>query len=75
MNTAIVTGGAKGIGRAIVKELVQNGINVVANYNTSKEQATKLKQEIEDKGYNIEIYRSRYIKKRRSKRSSRIYKN
>lgn len=74
MSTAIVTGGAKGIGKAIVEELARDGINVVVNYNTSKEQAIKLKQELQAKGQNIEIYRSRCIKKRRSKRTSRIRK-
>lgn len=58
MNTAIVTGGAKGIGRAIVKELAKKGINVVINYNTSKEQAEKLQRELIDNGYKVEIYKA-----------------
>lgn len=58
MNTAIVTGGAKGIGRAIVRELANMGINVVANYNTSEKQAKELKEELKNKGLNIEIFKS-----------------
>ncbi len=58
MNTAIVTGGAKGIGRAIVKEMAKKGINVVINYNTSKEQAKKLQRELTDNGYKVEIYKA-----------------
>lgn len=58
MNTAIVTGGAKGIGGAIVKELANMGINVVANYNTSEKQAKELKEELKSKGLNIEIFKA-----------------
>lgn len=58
MSTAIVTGGAKGIGKAIVKEIAKKGINVVVNYNTSKEQAEKLQKELTDSGYNVEIYKA-----------------
>lgn len=39
---AIVTGGAKGIGEAIVKTLSNDGYYVVINYNTSKEKAETL---------------------------------
>lgn len=39
---AIVTGGAKGIGEAVVKTLVNDGYVVVVNYNKSKEQAEML---------------------------------
>ena len=46
---AIVTGGARGIGKAITETLAQNGIKVIANYNKSKEQAEKLKKELEEK--------------------------
>ena len=39
---AIVTGGSKGIGASIVKNLAQNGYNVILNYNTSFEQAKQI---------------------------------
>ena len=42
MKTAIITGGAKGIGKAIVYELAMKNINIVLNYNTSEEQAKKI---------------------------------
>lgn len=58
MKTAIVTGGAKGIGRAIVEEFAQMGINVVINYNTSKMQAEELKEELISKGYKVEIFKA-----------------
>ena len=60
---AIVTGGAKGIGRAIVVELAKKGIQVVLNYRHSKKQAIKAKQELLEHGYEIEIYQADVAKK------------
>jgi acetoacetyl-CoA reductase len=47
---AIVTGGAKGIGQAITKELAKNGVKVVINYNSSKGSAEKLITELKAEG-------------------------
>ncbi len=46
-SAAIVTGGSRGIGAAIVRELAKNGVNVVINYQSSSEAATALVQEVE----------------------------
>lgn len=43
---AIVTGGTRGIGKAIVKELVNNGCNVVFTYFSSDESARSLEKEL-----------------------------
>lgn len=43
--TAIVTGGTRGIGKAIVKELADNGCNVVFTYYSSEEIAKKIEIE------------------------------
>lgn len=43
---ALVTGGAKGIGEAIVRELAANGYDVVINYLTSEERAENLAKEL-----------------------------
>lgn len=60
---AIVTGGARGIGKAITETLAQNGIKVIANYNKSKEQAEKLKKELEEKNIIIDIIQADISKK------------
>lgn len=61
---AIVTGGAKGIGRAIVESLAQKGIKVILNYNHSEEQAMELKKELSRKGYTVETYKADVSKSR-----------
>jgi len=44
--TAVVTGGARGIGRAIALKLGKNGANVVVNYSGSEEAAQALVEEL-----------------------------
>ena len=48
--TAIVTGGSRGIGRAIVKELAERGANVAFSFSKNKELADQLAAEIEAAG-------------------------
>ena len=50
MKTAIVTGGAKGIGKAIVEMLANSNFNVVFSYNTSQDAAFELKTNLISKG-------------------------
>ncbi len=45
---AIVTGGTRGIGKAICYELVRKGIKVVVNYKNSDELANKIQEELGD---------------------------
>ena len=48
--SAIVTGGTRGIGKAIAMELARRGANVAFNYARSADEAEKLKGEIEGLG-------------------------
>lgn len=63
MKTAIVTGGAKGIGAAIVKRLVCDGYRVALCYNSSSEQANKLCEELgaNCKAYKLDITDSKAV--------------
>lgn len=48
--SAIVTGGTRGIGKAIVLELARRGANVAFNYSKSADEAEALKNEVEKLG-------------------------
>ena len=58
MKTVIVTGGSRGIGAAIVKELAEENYNIVLNYNKSEEAAKQIQDELKEKGINIEIFKA-----------------
>ena len=42
----LITGSAQGIGRAIARELAQNGYNIIINYLSSQEKALKLQESL-----------------------------
>lgn len=46
--TALVTGGSRGIGKAIALALAREGANVIINYTSSEESAKKVVEELED---------------------------
>ena len=54
---AIITGASRGIGRESVKKLAREGIKVVATYNSSKEKAYELKEELAKEGIEIDIFK------------------
>lgn len=47
---ALVTGSSRGIGKACAIRLAEKGFDIVINYNSSKEAADKVKEEITDLG-------------------------
>ena len=54
----IVTGGSRGIGASIVRELANSGYKVILNYNNSEIEANKIKTELLNKGKIVEIYKA-----------------
>lgn len=52
--TVLVTGSSIGLGSFIIKKFASNNYNVIINYNTNKDEAMKLKDEILSE-YNIEV--------------------
>lgn len=58
MKTIIVTGGSRGIGASIVKELANKNYNIVLNYNNSEEQAKQIQKELLEKNIKIEIFKA-----------------
>lgn len=53
---ALVTGGARGIGRAICERLAAQGIQVAIGYHSNKSRAEEVKQRINEQGGQAEIF-------------------
>lgn len=65
---AIVTGASKGIGREIAKELAQEGIQVIANYNKSEKEAKSLQEELAKKNIKLDIFKADVSKREDAKK-------
>lgn len=60
---AIITGASRGIGRACAIKFAKMGIKVIANYNKSEEKAKSLKEELENQGIEIDIFKADITKR------------
>lgn len=52
---ALVTGGSKGIGEAICRQLANDGFTVIVNYNNNKNSADKIANEINGYSYKADV--------------------
>ncbi len=59
----IVTGGSRGIGENIVRNLALDGYTVIMNYNKSEELAQKIQQELLQQNIKIDIYKADVTKR------------
>jgi len=53
---ALVTGGTRGIGRAITLDLAENGVHVAAGYLSNAEAAQSLADEARSKGWSVSVH-------------------
>ena len=53
----LVTGASRGIGREMANMLAQSGYQVIANYNQSSEAALRLRNELKEAGFEIDIFK------------------
>lgn len=58
MKIALVTGGSRGIGAAIVKKFVNEGYTVILNYNKSEHCAQELKRQLVGAGCDVHLFQA-----------------
>lgn len=56
--TALITGGAIRIGKAISTELANHGVNIAMHYHRSKSEAMQLQNELRGKGVKVELFKA-----------------
>jgi len=56
--TALITGGATGIGKAVAMRLAKENVNIAINYSRSEKDALTVKNEIEAIGVRCKIYKA-----------------
>jgi len=56
--TAIITGGSRGIGKAIVEVFADHGANIAFTYSSSVEAAKAIEDEISKRGVKVKAYQS-----------------
>lgn len=59
----VVTGGSRGIGASIVRNLAESGYKIILNYNKSEENAKQIQDELIKDGKIVEIFKADIRKK------------
>ena len=54
----VITGGSRGIGAEIVKNLAQAGYTIILNYNKSEQCAKNVENELKKQGCNVDIFKA-----------------
>lgn len=56
--TVLVTGGSRGIGKAISKTFAKDGYNVLINFNKSENEAKELYTVLDEKGFSVKLFKA-----------------
>ncbi|UWD50209.1 SDR family oxidoreductase [Clostridioides difficile] len=56
--TVLVTGGSRGIGKALSKTFAKDGYNVLINFNKSENEAKELYTVLEEKGFSVKLFKA-----------------
>lgn len=56
--TVLVTGGSRGIGKAISKTFAKDGYNVLINFNKSENEVKELYTVLEEKGFSVKLFKA-----------------
>ena len=54
----LVTGSSRGIGKQIALDFIKEGAHVIVNYNKSKDDALKFREEINAMNYDVDIFKA-----------------
>ena len=65
---ALVTGGAKGVGRVVVQRLAERGAHVLINYFHSHDAARRAKEELSASGFQVDTIRASVAQKQQVER-------
>lgn len=69
MKYALVTGGSRGIGKAVCLQLAEMGLNVLINYNSNEAAAREVKKAVEEKGVKAELMKFNVAQREETKSS------
>ena len=58
LNTVIITGASKGIGRAMAESFAEERYNVLINYNHSQNEANSLYENLKEKGFSVRTFKA-----------------
>ena len=73
--TALITGGARRLGKAIAEELSEMGFNIIIHYNNSEEEAVALRDQLSSKEIKVFLVKADLLVNEDDVSYTRMYKD